>query len=158
MFGRGLNGHEVYLIDFGLSSLWVDSHGNHIPYSTNAKFRGTDKYASVNNHNRIEASRRDDLESLGYVLIMLLNGTLPWFDIKQAKVDVAKVKQATTLQQLTEKLPGVFHDYFVNVQRLEFSTQPDYDYLRKIFLNTLHTNGWSYDNVFEWAIQFENQS
>lgn len=199
MFGRGRHGNDVYLIDFGLSSSYVDSHHQHIPFATNVKFRGTDKYASLNNHNRIgipnstfhtdmcaEPSRRDDLESLGYVLIIFLNGTLPWIDhdrnkqlsryhsiplpflLTELRADYGRIKANITIEQLTENLPrvsivplidiqcdstvGVFHEYFVNIRRSEFAAKPEYDYLRKIFLNTLHTNDWLPDNIFEWTI------
>jgi hypothetical protein len=69
--GRGINGNNVYLIDYGLATSYLDVHGSHIPYSTNARFHGTDKYASINNHNKIEPSRRDDMEVIFYLFIVL---------------------------------------------------------------------------------------
>ena len=49
-----------------------------IPYSTKNGFHGTPRYASIHAHQGVAPSRRDDLESLGYVLVYLLRGSLPW--------------------------------------------------------------------------------
>jgi serine/threonine protein kinase len=69
----------VYLCDFGLSKRFRDQKtGNHIPYKNNKHFAGTPSFASVYTHLGCEQSRRDDLESLAYILIYLGTGTLPW--------------------------------------------------------------------------------
>ena len=39
-------------------------------------------YASINSHNKIQLSRRDDLESTFYMLLEFYCGYLPWFKIK----------------------------------------------------------------------------
>jgi serine/threonine protein kinase len=75
-----------YLIDFGLARRYRFRHPEdrtlkHIPFRRGRSFIGTAKYASINSHRSLELSRRDDLESIGYVLIELINGHLPWRNI-----------------------------------------------------------------------------
>ena len=69
----------VYLIDYGLSKKYRDNKTQqHILYKESKKLIGTARYSSINSHLCIEQSRRDDLESLGYLLVYLLKGGLPW--------------------------------------------------------------------------------
>jgi len=159
VLGRGIHGNDVYLIDYGLASPYIDSKGDHIPYSTNARFHGTDKYASINNHHKIEPGRRDDLESLGYLLIYFLTGNLPWAK-KYARVKkqyrrslYGKVKAEISIQELTKDLPGIFLDYFKYVMALGFAEKPDYDYLRKVFYEGITAHNFQFDNVFDWTLE-----
>lgn len=158
VMGRGKNGNNVYLIDYGLASSYLDVHGNHIPYNTNARFHGTDKYASINNHNKIEPSRRDDMESLGYLLVYYLTSNLPWaaqysrVKKQHRRTVYGKAKMQTTVEQLTKDLPSSFHEYFTYVSKLAFLDKPDYDYLRKLFYTTLEKHDYVFDNVFDWSL------
>lgn len=71
--------HLIHLIDFGLSRKFEDKESNkHIEYKDNKTLIGTPKYLSINGHLGINQSRRDDLESLGYMLIYFMKGYLPW--------------------------------------------------------------------------------
>jgi casein kinase 1 len=79
LLGRTDNeAHMIYLVDFGISKVFRDNQGRHISFKENKPFIGTTRYASIAAHNGNELGRKDDLESLGYVLIFLLKGVLPW--------------------------------------------------------------------------------
>ncbi|CAK5094115.1 unnamed protein product [Meloidogyne enterolobii] len=91
----------LYLIDFGLARRYRFREGEnrtltHIPFRRGRSFIGTAKYASLNSHKNIELSRRDDLESLAYVLIELVNGHLPWKNISK--------RNATTRHQASQRI------------------------------------------------------
>jgi serine/threonine protein kinase len=75
--------HVLHLIDFGLSKKYRDLKTHqHVAYKENRSLAGTVRYSSINTHFGFEQSRRDDLESIGYVLVYLALGSLPWQGIK----------------------------------------------------------------------------
>jgi serine/threonine protein kinase len=134
----------LYLIDFGLSKRYIDDAGRHIPRATNKGFRGTLRYASINMHQGIENSRRDDLESLGYVLIYLIKGKLPWQNLKKGKLkaeNIASVKSKTQLVHLCNALNPIFLEYMRLVRNLSFAEVPDYDNLIDLFKYELAKTG-----------------
>ena len=85
VLGRGLARNSVFLIDYGLSKCYVtDSRSRtHIPFATGRRLVGTLRYASLNCHRGIQQSRRDDLESLAYVLLYFYLGALPWQGVER---------------------------------------------------------------------------
>ena len=107
----------------------------HIPYQEGISLMGTVCYASVNNHLSIQQTRRDDLESLGYVLIYLLRGSLPWQSSEQSRRlnYKAVLKKKRDLINLCKSLPSEFAVYLRYTRSLEFNEKPDYAYLRSLF-------------------------
>jgi len=83
LMGLSKRGNQVFVIDFGLAKKYRDPKTHqHIPYKEQKNLTGTARYASINAHLGIEQSRRDDLESLGYVLMYFIRGNLPWQGLK----------------------------------------------------------------------------
>jgi serine/threonine protein kinase len=128
----GVDGRGLFLIDFGLSKYILDSSGRHIPQSRNKSLTGTPRYASISNHLGREQGRRDDLESLGFVLLYLLRGSLPWKDMEDYD-NILRCKQnSLRTEKLYKDAPSCFRAYFQSISRLGFADEPDYKRLRAI--------------------------
>ena len=158
LMGLGKRANQVNIIDFGLAKKYRDPKTHlHIPYRENKNLTGTARYASINTHVGIEQSRRDDLESLGYVLIYFLRGSLPWQGLKAATKKqkyekISEKKMTTPIEVLCKGYPPEFVTYFQVVRSLRFSDKPDYSYLRKLFRDLFIREGYQYDYVFDWTI------
>ncbi|GAU17490.1 hypothetical protein TSUD_340330, partial [Trifolium subterraneum] len=158
LMGRGRKENQVYIIDYGLSKKFKDLHTHrHIPYRENKNLIGTIRYSSFNTHLGIEQSRRDDLESLGHVLMYFLRGSLPWQglkgDTKQQKFDkIAKKKMETSIEVLCESYPSEFASYFHYCRSLRFEDKPDYSHLKRLFKALFIREGYVFDYVFDWTL------
>ena len=164
LMGRGIYRHLMHVIDFGLAKLFRDPRTHrHIPYKEGKNLTGTARYASVNTHMGIEQARRDDLESIGYIMVYFLKGALPWQGLKAAtkKQKYEKImekKVSTTLEQLCKNLPIEIRLYFEHVKSLGFEDRPDYDYLKRLFRELFFRKGFTYDNVYDWDLLAQNQA
>ncbi|KAG6496729.1 hypothetical protein ZIOFF_044599 [Zingiber officinale] len=148
----------VYIIDFGLAKKYRDtSTHQHIPYRENKNLTGTARYASVNTHLGIEQSRRDDLESLGYVLMYFLRGSLPWQGLK-AGTKKQKYERISEKKALCRGYPTEFASYFHYCRSLRFEDKPDYAYLKRLYRELFIREGFQFDYVFDWTILKYQQS
>ncbi|CAI9761389.1 unnamed protein product [Fraxinus pennsylvanica] len=158
LMGLGRKANQVYIIDFGLAKKYRDLQTHkHIPYRENKNLTGTARCASVNTHLGVEQSRRDDLESLGYVLMYFLRGSLPWQGLragtKKQKYDkISEKKMLTPIEVLCNSYPLEFTSYFHYCRSLRFEDKPDYSYLKRLFRDLFIREGYQFDYVFDWAI------
>ena len=138
LIGRGNNSHIVYVLDFGLSKkYWSSKQNKHIPYCTNKKLTGTARYASINALSGCEQGRRDDLESIGYIIMYFIRGNLPWQGLKINKNEdrykkICDKKKATSAKELCEGYPQQLENFINYTRNLKFMEVPDYDYLRNL--------------------------
>ncbi|CAD8085280.1 unnamed protein product [Paramecium primaurelia] len=132
----------VYLIDFGLSKFYKDNQGNHIPMIEKKGIIGTARYASIGAHLGREQSRKDDLESLAYVLIYLNKGKLPWMNlpIQDKTIKYSKIleqKQTISHEKLCDNLPKCYYLLLQHAKSREYTEQPNYAYIKEQFSKAL---------------------
>lgn len=133
--------NTVYCIDYGLAKKYLQKDGSHIPHTRTKSLTGTARYASIEAHAGSEQSRRDDLESILYVMIYLCKGVLPW----QENVTTMKEPKAERYQKIMQKkiqlniadlcsgCPPAFAELLQYVRDLHFDDTPDYTFM----MNTL---------------------
>eukprot|EP01137_Pigoraptor_chileana_P015271 Opistho-2@70986 len=158
LIGLGKKANQVYIIDFGLAKKYRDPKTHqHIPYRENKNLTGTARYASINTHLGIEQSRRDDLESLGYVFMYFVRGSLPWQGLKAANKKqkyerISEKKMSTPIEVLCKGFPTEFATYMNYCRSLRFDDKPDYAYLRQLFRNLFTKERYVYDYIFDWTL------
>ena len=164
LIGRNKKKNIIYIIDFGLSKRFREAKTNiHIPYRDGKSLTGTARFASINTHLGIEQSRRDDLESLGYVMVYFLRGSLPWQGLK-AKTPyekynkIMKTKMQTSLDNLCKDFPSEVIKFLDYTRDLMFDDKPDYNFLHKLLKDICDKNNIQIDNIFDWNIMFSNNN
>ncbi|KAJ3435408.1 casein kinase i-like protein [Anaeramoeba flamelloides] len=155
--GKKKNKNQIFMIDFGLSKLYRDFWTHKFnKYKQNRNLIGTVRYSSVNTHLGIEQTRRDDLESLGYMLIYFLKGGLPWQGLKSSSLQdrnskICDNKLMTSTSTLCEGLPVEFKEYIEYCKNLSFKETPNYSLLRRKFQNLFLKKGYVYDYEYDWV-------
>ena len=157
VMGRGSKSHIVYILDFGLSKkYWSSSHKCHIPFITGKKLTGTARYASINALSGYEQSRRDDLESIAYIIMYFIRGSLPWQGLKVNNKDerykkIGEKKRDTSAKDLCSGFPFEFETFVSYTRNLEFTEVPDYNYLRNLLKNIIKKSGSTIDFFYDWC-------
>lgn len=157
VIGTGEQSNVVFCVDFGLSKRFRHPKNlQHIPHRDGRSLTGTPRYASINNHLGIEQSRRDDLESIAYVLVYFLKGSLPWQGLKAKNAQkkyrlILEKKQQVSIAQLCAGCPSQFGEFLAYTRALKFDTKPDIPFLRKMFRDLYHAQGCaSSGKLWDW--------
>lgn len=138
LIDRNHDNPQIYIMDFGLSKKYIVDN-KHIKYRDGRSLIGTARYASVNMHMGFEPSRRDELESVGYMFVYLLKGSLPWQGLKRQRASnnhldkIGEKKMSIKLDVLCSGLPSCFKEYLEYCRKLKFNEDPDYEYLKDLF-------------------------
>lgn len=156
LIGTGRLKSRIFMIDLGLSKKYTINN-SHIEYKTDKNFTGSFRYSSIRNHKGIEQSRRDDLESIGYMLIFFLKGKLPWQGLKgstksKRSNNIFNIKNNTSLNDLCKDLPQEFLYYMKYCRILRFTQKPDYNLLRNLFIVLFKNKKYDLDYVYDWNL------
>jgi serine/threonine protein kinase len=137
--------NTLYLIDFGLCKRY-DHNGIHMEErQQGSTIIGTINFVSLNVHNGIEPSRRDDLESCVYIILFMLSGNVEWFDTKDRNTMFQMKQQLTTHFSFIQEI-------LVYVRNLSFKETPNYAYIINILEKVFKENDFVSDGVFEWMM------
>ena len=154
--GKGKNSHILYVLDFGLAKkYWSSTHKCHIPFIKGKKLTGTARYASINALSGFEQSRRDDLESIFYILLYFLRGKLPWQGVKIENKEerykkICELKKTITTKELCSGFPNEFEIFLNYIRNLEFTQVPDYNYLKNLLKIILDKTNNYIDYFYDW--------
>jgi len=162
-FVMGLNdlSQYIYIIDFGLAKKYRSRTTlKQLPFVQRGKLIGTARYSSINALKGYELSRKDDLESAGYVLLYFIKGRLPWQGIitktkeeKYKKILDKKIELSS--EELCDGLPEEFLKFIKYVKNLEYLQQPDYEMLRGYFNLMLRRGYYKFDYIYDWTTNEE---
>ena len=145
----------IYIIDFGLAKKYKSERGNHVKFTLTKHITGTPRFCSINAMRGVEQSRRDDLESLSYLILYFLKGSLPWQGLKIASRikrfnTITNMKKSIKLESLCENLPPEILLFCKYSRKLGFTENPKYNYMKSLFLSILNKNGLKDDKKFSW--------
>ena len=163
VMGSGELNYKLYILDFGLAKKYRSSRTlEQYPYVKKKKLTGTARYASIHALEAYEQSRRDDLESVGYVLMYFLRGELPWQGLKvKSKEDrykkILDKKKEVSSEELCKNFPREFFEYVDYTKKLEYEENPDYDMLREKFNNVISNLGEKFDYIYDWTTKSDLQ-
>lgn len=153
---------KIYFLDLGISNSYIDKKTGQHTQQRHGHMSGTVPFASENVHENVTATRRDDLESLGYSLVCMFKGYLPWYtpgsrgkgkhhERHLERSEVQDIKRQTTAEELCSGMPKQMKRYFKLVKTLRFTETPHYECLERLFLVGLSEGGYTNDGQFDWV-------
>ena len=157
VMGANKYNDRLYILDFGLAKKYRSSRTLiQYPYIKKKKLTGTARYASIHALEAYEQSRRDDLESVGYVLMYFLRGELPWQGLKvRSKEDrykrILEKKKEISSEDLCFGFPNEFFQFVDYTKNLKYEENPDYDMLKKLFLDVIRKRKEKMDYIYDWT-------
>jgi serine/threonine protein kinase len=157
LVGKDSTAKTIYILDFGLAKRYRDEHTHiHIPLKENRNLTGTARYASCNAHNGLEQSRRDDMESIAYVILYFFKGKLPWQGLKckdknEKYAKIKEMKMSMTPEKLCEGFPNEFAKYLAAIKKLGFEEEPAYKNYIQMFTNLFKSKDFEMDYLYDWV-------
>ena len=155
----------IYIVDFGICKKYRSSKtGKHLLPRDTKIFNGTLKYSSANVIKGKESSRRDDLISLGYVLIFLYKRNLPWpsnfKNLNRATYsELIKSKETNANGEIFKNIPEELAEFVKYSEKLKFEEDPDYNYIKGFFQKILNRLNYNINKInFCWINPYDKNN
>jgi serine/threonine protein kinase len=145
LFGLGKETNKLYLVDFGFTKRF-NYNDKHIPENRESKLIGSPNFVSLNVHNGIEPSRRDDLESCVYIILNMFLGKLEWFDKNNTNMYLLK-NNIINIEEVPSFIKIILH----YVRDMNFDETPDYTYIIDIMVKVFNENNYVNDGKYDWC-------
>ena len=159
VMGREELNENLYLIDFGLAKKYRSSKTlKQNPLTKRKRLTGTARYASIHALEGYEQSRRDDMESVGYMMAYFLRGGLPWQGMKLKSkenkyINILDKKKEISSEQLFKGFPSEFAEILEYTKNLEYTEEPKYQMLRNKLMDLCKRLKYNFDYIFDWTTQ-----
>ena len=150
---------NLYLIDFGLAKKYRSSRTlKQYPLTRKKRLTGTARYASIHALEGYEQSRRDDMESVGYVMAYLLRGGLPWQGLKLKSKEnkyknILEKKKQISSEELFKGFPNEFAEILDYTKKLEYLQEPEYEMLRNKLMALCRRLNYNFDYIYDWTTE-----
>ncbi|CAD8120877.1 unnamed protein product [Paramecium sonneborni] len=155
ILGQGKDNGKIYLLDFGISKIFKDCNNKHIPFRENRSFLGTTRYASIAAHLGHELGRKDDLESMMYIILYFIRGQLPWQNMQNVTDDqrTKKVGEVKLLLQseIFRDQPKEFQKIFDYIRKLPFQSEPNYKMIVFELKKAAESLKLNLDGFYDWS-------
>ncbi|CAK56660.1 unnamed protein product (macronuclear) [Paramecium tetraurelia] len=155
LLGSGKDNGKIYLLDFGISKIYRDCNNKHIPFREHRSFLGTTRYASIAAHLGHELSRKDDLESMMYIILYFIRGQLPWQNMQNVTDDerTKKVGEMKILlqQEIFRDQPKEFQKIFDYIRKLQFQSEPNYKMITFELKKAAESLKLNLDGFYDWS-------
>lgn len=155
--GKNVNSPRIYLIDFGLSSRYLGTDGEHREMQRGKCFLGTSRFASLRTHQGLSQSRRDDIEQIVYIMIYMYRGRLPWSGLnlknpEEKETRIGKIKGELSISEICAKCPHQFEELLYYARNIGFKEAPNYEMLRTYLRAVLEDMKppETLDYIFDW--------
>ena len=148
---------NLYLIDFGLAKKYRSSRTlKQYPQTRKKRLTGTARYASIHALEGYEQSRRDDMESVGYIMAYLLRGGLPWQGMKLKSKEnkyknILEKKKEIQSQDLFKGFPIEFSEILDYTKSLDYEQEPEYEMLRNKLMALCKRLNYTFDYIYDWT-------
>ena len=159
VMGYGELNENLYLIDFGLAKKYRSFRTlKQYPLTKKKRLTGTARYASINALEGYEQSRRDDMESVGYIMAYLLRGGLPWQGLKLKSKEnkyknILEKKKSIPSKELFKGFPNEFAEILDYTKKLEYTEEPEYEMLRNKLMAVCKRLNYNFDFIYDWTTE-----